>query len=135
MGTPAARRAELDEQFAIRTAADVAKELGEMKGVLMKAGQMVSFIFEALPEDAQAALATLQADAAPMAPSLAAGVVTSELGHPPERMFLDWTDLPSRPRASGRSTEPSPQADSMSPSRCSTPASARRSSPISMPPR
>ena len=94
MGTPAARRAELDEQFAIRTAEDVAKELGEMKGVLMKAGQLVSFIFEALPEEAQAALATLQADAAPMAPSLAAGVVTSELGHPPERVFLDWTDLP-----------------------------------------
>ena len=94
MGTPAERRAELDEQFAIRTAEDVAKELGEMKGVLMKAGQLVSFIFEALPEDAQAALATLQADAAPMAPSLAAGVVTAELGSPPERVFLDWTDLP-----------------------------------------
>ena len=94
MGTPAERRAELDEQFAIRTAEDVAKELGEMKGVLMKAGQLVSFIFEALPEDAQAALATLQADAAPMAPSLAAGVVTAELGNPPERVFLDWTDLP-----------------------------------------
>ncbi len=29
------RRAELDEQFAIQTAEDVAKELGEMKGVLM----------------------------------------------------------------------------------------------------
>ena len=94
MGTPAERRAELDEQFAIRTAEDVAKELGEMKGVLMKAGQLVSFIFEALPEEAQAALATLQADAAPMAPSLAAGVVTPELGNPPERVFLDWTDLP-----------------------------------------
>jgi len=94
LGTPAERRAQLDEQFAIRTAEDVAKELGEMKGVLMKAGQLVSFIFEALPEEAQAALATLQADAAPMAPSLAAGVVTSELGSPPERVFLDWTDLP-----------------------------------------
>ncbi len=65
-----------------------------MKGVLMKAGQLVSFIFEALPDDAQAALATLQADAAPMAPTLAAGVVESELGRPPERVFLDWTDLP-----------------------------------------
>jgi predicted unusual protein kinase regulating ubiquinone biosynthesis (AarF/ABC1/UbiB family) len=92
--SPAERRAELDEQFAIRTAADVAKELGEMKGVLMKAGQLISFIFETLPEEAQAALATLQADAAPMAPSLAAGVVESELGMPPERAFLDWTDLP-----------------------------------------
>ena len=94
VGSPAERRAELDEQFAIRTAEDVAKQLGEMKGVLMKAGQLVSFIFETLPEDAQAALATLQADAAPMAPSLAAAVVESELGAPPERIFLDWSDLP-----------------------------------------
>jgi predicted unusual protein kinase regulating ubiquinone biosynthesis (AarF/ABC1/UbiB family) len=60
----------------------------------MKAGQLVSFIFEALPDEAQAALATLQADAAPMAPTLAAAVVTEELGSPPERAFLDWTDLP-----------------------------------------
>ena len=94
VGSPAERRAELDAQFAIRTAADVAKELGEMKGVLMKAGQMISFIFETLPEEAQAALATLQADAAPMAPSLAAAVVEAELGGPPERIFLDWSDLP-----------------------------------------
>lgn len=94
IGSAEARRAELDEQFAIRTAEDVAKELGEMKGVLMKAGQLISFIFEALPDDAQAALATLQADAAPMAPSLAADVVRADLGKPPERIFLDWTDLP-----------------------------------------
>jgi predicted unusual protein kinase regulating ubiquinone biosynthesis (AarF/ABC1/UbiB family) len=94
IGSPAERRAELDEQFAIRTAEDVAKELGEMKGVLMKAGQLISFIAEALPDEAQAALATLQADAAPMAPTLAAGVVQTELGSPPERIFLDWTDLP-----------------------------------------
>jgi predicted unusual protein kinase regulating ubiquinone biosynthesis (AarF/ABC1/UbiB family) len=92
--SPAERRAELDQQFAIRTAADVAKQLGEMKGVLMKAGQLVSFIFETLPEEAQASLATLQADAAPMAPTLAASVVESELGMPPERAFLDWSDLP-----------------------------------------
>ena len=45
--TPAERRAALDEQFAIRTAEDVAKELGEMKGVLMKIGQLISFIVEA----------------------------------------------------------------------------------------
>ncbi|HEY5664529.1 MAG TPA: AarF/ABC1/UbiB kinase family protein [Ilumatobacter sp.] len=94
VGSPAERRAELDAQFAIRTAADVAHELGQMKGVLMKAGQMISFIFETLPEEAQDALATLQADAAPMAPSLAAGVIERELGQAPERVFLDWTDRP-----------------------------------------
>jgi predicted unusual protein kinase regulating ubiquinone biosynthesis (AarF/ABC1/UbiB family) len=93
-GSAEERRAELDEQFAIRTAEDVAKELGEMKGVLMKAGQLISFIFEALPDEAQDALATLQADAAPMAPSLAADVVKTDLGQPPERVFLDWTDMP-----------------------------------------
>jgi len=93
-GTAEQRRAELDEQFAIRTAADVAKELGEMKGVLMKAGQLISFIFEALPDEAQDALATLQADAAPMAPTLAANVVRDDFGKPPEKVFLDWTDMP-----------------------------------------
>ncbi len=94
MVTPAERRAELDQQFAIRTAEDVAKELGEMKGVLMKVGQLVSFIVEALPDEAQAALASLQADAAPMAPSLAASVVREELGDEPERVFRTWEDLP-----------------------------------------
>ncbi len=102
VGSPAERRAELDTQFAIRTAADVAKELGEMKGVLMKAGQMISFIFESLPEEAQASLATLQANAAPMAPSLAAGVVNDELGMPPERAFLDWDDLPAAAASIGQ---------------------------------
>ena len=94
VGSPAERRAELDQQFAIRTAEDVAAELGQMKGVLMKAGQMISFIFESLPDEAQSALATLQTDGSPMAPSLAADVIRDELGGAPEQIFLDWTDLP-----------------------------------------
>ncbi|MDX2380494.1 MAG: AarF/ABC1/UbiB kinase family protein, partial [Acidimicrobiia bacterium] len=94
IGSPEERRAELDEQFAIRTAEDVAKELGEMKGVLMKAGQLISFIVEALPDEAQDALATLQSNASPMSPTLAASVVKGDLGAPPEKVFLDWTDLP-----------------------------------------
>ncbi|HQV58734.1 MAG TPA: hypothetical protein PKV27_12020, partial [Ilumatobacteraceae bacterium] len=73
------RRQELDEQFAIRSATDVARELGNMKGVLMKVGQLMSFIYEALPDNAQQALATLQADAPPMSPSAAAAVVREEL--------------------------------------------------------
>ena len=84
----------LKERFAIQTAQDVARELGQMKGVMMKAGQLVSFIVEALPEGAQQALATLQADAPAMAPSLAAQVVREELGDDPHRIFLDWTDEP-----------------------------------------
>lgn len=88
------RREELDQRFAIRTSEDVARELGNMKGALMKFGQLLSFIVEALPDDAQQALATLQSDAKPMAPALAAKMVTDELGQPPERIFLDWQPVP-----------------------------------------
>src|SRR5918998_3861705 len=89
-----AERAALDEQFAIRTAQDVAEVLGGMKGAIMKAGQMLSFIADGLPPEAQAALATLQADVPPMAPSLAEGVIRSELGADPEKLFLDWNPIP-----------------------------------------
>ncbi len=94
MRSGSARREELDEQFAIRTAADVARELGNMKGALMKAGQLIGFIMEALPDDAQKALATLQADAPPMSPDAAAGVVQRELGAAPEKVFLGWQRTP-----------------------------------------
>src|SRR4029077_16133267 len=51
-------------------------------------------IAEGLPPEAQAALATLQADVPPMAPSLAEGVVRSELGDEPSHLFLDWNPIP-----------------------------------------
>lgn len=88
------RREGLDEQFAIRTSADVARELGNMKGALMKFGQLVGFIMEALPPEAQAALAVLQQDAPPMSPAAAEGVVRAELGAAPQHVFLDWQTTP-----------------------------------------
>ena len=88
------QRARLEERFAVRTAEDVAAVLGGMKGAIMKAGQMISFIAEGLPDEAKAALATLQADVPPMAPSLAAQVVREELGAEPEDVFLDWNPEP-----------------------------------------
>jgi predicted unusual protein kinase regulating ubiquinone biosynthesis (AarF/ABC1/UbiB family) len=89
-----ARRAELDEGFAIRSAADVSRELGNMKGAVMKLGQMLSFLSDGLPPEARAALAQLQADVPPMAPSLAAGVIRDELGADPIELFATWDDLP-----------------------------------------
>jgi predicted unusual protein kinase regulating ubiquinone biosynthesis (AarF/ABC1/UbiB family) len=89
-----ARRLQLEEQFKIRSAADVARELGNMKGVIMKAGQMLSFIVDGLPDEAQRSLAALQGDVPPMSPGAAAAVVRSELGRDPHDVFLDWTDLP-----------------------------------------
>lgn len=88
------KRARLEEQFAIKTAEDVTKVLGNMKGAIMKAGQMVSFIADGLPPEAQAALATLQSDVPPMAPSLAERVIRAELGADPEKLFADWDPVP-----------------------------------------
>ena len=82
-------RVRLEERFAIRTAEDVAEVLGGMKGAIMKAGQMLSFLADGPPPEAQSALATLQADVPPMAPSLAENVVRDELGHDVNHLFLD----------------------------------------------
>ena len=94
VGADEARRAALEQRFAIRSAEDVAAELGNMKGAIMKLGQLVSFIAEGLPPEVQQALATLQADVEPMAPSLAEGVVRDELGDEPRKLFLDWNPVP-----------------------------------------
>lgn len=87
-------RAALEERFAIRSAEDVARELGQMKGAIMKVGQLLSFILDTLPPEAQAALAQLQANVEPMAPGLAAKVVQDELGADPHDLFLDWSVEP-----------------------------------------
>ena len=86
----------------MRTADDVARELGNMKGALMKAGQLISFVVEVLPEAAQQSLASLYSDAPPMSSELAAGVVAAELGQPPETRFLDWTRTPAAAASIGQ---------------------------------
>jgi hypothetical protein len=90
----AARREELDREHEIRTAEQVAAELGSMKGALMKLGQMASYLDEGLPEPLRAALAQLQHDAPPMSGELAAEVVHAELGAPPEQVFAEWDPIP-----------------------------------------
>ncbi len=66
-----------------------------MKGAVMKLGQMLSFVGDALPPEAQAALAQLQADAPPMAPSLAADGRARGAGRrPPEVVFAEWDPMP-----------------------------------------
>jgi predicted unusual protein kinase regulating ubiquinone biosynthesis (AarF/ABC1/UbiB family) len=90
----AERREVLDREHELRTAEQVAAELGQMKGALMKLGQMVSYLDEGLPEPFRQALAQLQHDAPPMSPELAAQVVEEELGGPPEKVFAEWDPVP-----------------------------------------
>ncbi len=94
VGADETRRRELENRFKIRTAEDVARELGNMKGVIMKAGQMLSFILDGLPDAARESLASLQGDVPPMSPAAAARVVRDELGADPRDVFLDWSELP-----------------------------------------
>jgi len=88
------RRRELRHDLALRSAEEVAEELGDMKGALMKLGQMASYIDEGVPETFRATMARLQRDAPPMSSELAASVVAEELGGPPERVFARWDPLP-----------------------------------------
>ena len=96
------RREKLDDRFTIRTAEDVARELGNMKGAMMKFGQLLGFIMEALPVEAQQALAMLQSDAPPMAPEAAEAVVLAELGSLPQKVFLDWDTTPAAAASVGQ---------------------------------
>jgi predicted unusual protein kinase regulating ubiquinone biosynthesis (AarF/ABC1/UbiB family) len=90
----AERRRELDTEFEMRTAEQVAAALGEMKGALMKLGQMASYLDQGLPEHVRDALAQLQSNAPPMSAKLAAGVIRAELGRPPEEVFATWDPVP-----------------------------------------
>jgi predicted unusual protein kinase regulating ubiquinone biosynthesis (AarF/ABC1/UbiB family) len=90
----AARQAELDHAFELRTAEQVTEALGGMKGAFMKLGQMASYLDTGLPDYVREALAGLQQDAPPMSADLAAGVVERELGSHPDRLFLEWDPVP-----------------------------------------
>ena len=88
------RRRELRHDLALRSADDVAEELGAMRGVLMKLGQMASYIYEDLPESVRVTMGRLQQTAPPMVPEMAASVIVNELGAAPEKVFARWDPLP-----------------------------------------
>lgn len=90
----AERKESLDTEFQLKTAEDVTAELGNMKGAMMKLGQMASYIDTGLPDHVRATLASLQHDAPPMAPELAAQQVKDELGFEPTQLFAEWDPVP-----------------------------------------
>lgn len=90
----AERRVELDETRELRTAEAVAERLGNMKGALMKLGQMASYLDDALPAPLRDALAQLQSNAPPMSAELAAQVITNDFGVGPEQLFVTWDPQP-----------------------------------------
>src|SRR6202021_3703788 len=88
------RRQQQRDALALRTAQDVADTLGTMKGVLMKIGQLASYVDDGLAPPARRVLGRLQDSVPPMSPELAAGVIVAELGDVPETVFREWDPLP-----------------------------------------
>ncbi|MEX1218001.1 MAG: AarF/ABC1/UbiB kinase family protein [Acidimicrobiales bacterium] len=90
----AGTRREIDLRFELKTAAQITESLGEMKGALMKIGQMASYLDQGLPDHVRAVLAELQHNAPPMSAELAAGVILEELGAQPQSIFAEWDPVP-----------------------------------------
>jgi len=88
------RKAELQARYELRTAEQVADVLGNMKGAVMKLGQMASYLDGGLPEPVRDALAQMQQDAPPMSFELVSGVVERELGGPPATVFASFDTEP-----------------------------------------
>lgn len=87
------------ERFHERTAQRYAELLGHSKGVLMKAGQLVSMVDAAAVgagelSPYQKALTRLQADAPPMDSALAVDVLEADLGQPVSALFAEFEEQP-----------------------------------------
>jgi len=90
----AARKEQLSRARELRTAQQVAAELGDMKGALMKLGQMASYLDDGLPEPLRVTLAQLQAAAPPMSHELVDAVLMAEFGALPADLFVAWDPEP-----------------------------------------
>ncbi|MCB9567992.1 MAG: AarF/ABC1/UbiB kinase family protein [Myxococcales bacterium] len=65
----------------------IARTLGELKGAVMKVGQMASIASDILPREIAEPLKALQREAPPMDFEVIAEQIERELGSPPERLF------------------------------------------------
>jgi len=92
--TAGERREQLRNDLAMRTADDVLATLGTMKGVMVKLGQMASYVDDGLAPSVRRTLSRLQDSVPPMSAALATGVIEEELGAPPEQLFARWDPEP-----------------------------------------
>jgi predicted unusual protein kinase regulating ubiquinone biosynthesis (AarF/ABC1/UbiB family) len=81
-----ARRRKRDESL-LRTAEDVTRTMGEMKGAVMKFGQILSLMSGIVPPEMMSELSSLHSSAPPMAFNLVADVFEREFGRSPDRVF------------------------------------------------
>ncbi|MDA8117355.1 MAG: AarF/ABC1/UbiB kinase family protein [Actinomycetota bacterium] len=85
---------EPDRSREIASVADVAKELGSMRGVMAKFGQMLSYVSTPLDSSIRSGLSSLQDQAPPMSNDLVEEVFAQEFGKPPTEIFETWDPDP-----------------------------------------
>ena len=90
----AERKEQLSREREMKSAQQVADELGNMKGALMKLGQMASYLDDGLPEPLRLALSQLQSNAPPMSIDLVHQEIQRELGKPVGELFVEFDDEP-----------------------------------------
>jgi predicted unusual protein kinase regulating ubiquinone biosynthesis (AarF/ABC1/UbiB family) len=90
----AERKEQLSRDREMKSAQQVADELGNMKGALMKLGQMASYLDDGLPEPLRLALSQLQSNAPPMSIELVHQEIKRELGKTVDELFVDFDDEP-----------------------------------------
>ena len=73
---------------------NLARSMGEMKGIVMKVGQMLSYLDNQLPPEARAALSQLQTRMAPVDTPRMKEVFLAEFGLPVEQAFASFDDVP-----------------------------------------
>ena len=84
----------VDEEEAVKAATAMLEQLDGLKGLVMKFGQMASYLNPALPPRAQRILAKLQSDSRPMDWPQIEAVVRRELGAAPEELFEHFEQTP-----------------------------------------
>lgn len=88
------KRDALMDAYHVRSAEQVVELMGNMKGLMMKLGQIISFISDDVPEQYRTVLGQLQKQSPPMSFELARDVVEAELRAPLARLFRRFDPEP-----------------------------------------
>jgi predicted unusual protein kinase regulating ubiquinone biosynthesis (AarF/ABC1/UbiB family) len=78
----------------VRDSARLVQTLGNLKGLLMKAGQMVGYVHAGGIASLREPFEILQSNANPVRPDLMENVIAEDLGAPPRLLFSSWNPVP-----------------------------------------
>ncbi|MCH9682452.1 MAG: AarF/ABC1/UbiB kinase family protein [Deltaproteobacteria bacterium] len=84
----------IEDSAAVEAATRMVKELGALKGLVMKLGQIASYMPGAMPPQAQRVLTKLQANSTAMEPEQVRQVVVDDLGESVDTLFETFEPEP-----------------------------------------